>query len=160
MGENGSSKKQLIVNQIVNKVISLINKDVDIEGFQEKFNANRGKVIQGRLVDIDRTFHLQVTDGKIRRLKNPEKVDGFFETDCVTLISLFKGKIKVVNPSTMEEKSVEYTPLDAVRYGDIRLGGDASSNDLLLFATAVYKEAYPQVRSALNEDFRELNSDA
>lgn len=156
MVNDGFERKRRIVNTIISKVISLVNRDIDVVGYQEKYKATSEKIIQGRIVDIDRKFCVQIKDGEVCRLHDPERIDGWFETDCSTIINLFRGKIKVVNPATMEEKEVGYTPIDAIRYGDLTAVGDASSNDLLLFATAIYKEAYPQIKKSLDKEYSEL----
>ena len=137
-------------DSIVNSIVSLTNKNLDIAQLQEKYRATKGKIIQGRLTDVNRVFYLQMKDGRIHRLKNPGHIDGYFETTIPTMINIFRGRIKAVHPGTMQECMIDYTPLDAIRFGDAKVWGDASSTDILLGATAVYKEIYPKLRDTIN----------
>jgi putative sterol carrier protein len=147
------------MNKIVNRIISITNRDIDIAELQMKYKATKGKIIQGRLTDVDKVFYIQIHNGSVNRLKEPKNIDGWFETDTSTMINIFMGKIKVMNPATGEEGHIPYDPIAAVRYGDIRVHGDASSADLLLFANHVYKDVYPQMRESLNGEVEKLEKE-
>ncbi|MCK5612427.1 hypothetical protein KAR91_61715 [Candidatus Pacearchaeota archaeon] len=158
-GDNGQALKARVMNKIMNSVLKIMNKDIDIGELQDKYKATRGKIIEGRFTDIDRKFYLQVMDGSVKRLKNPERIDGWFEADTSTMINIFRGKIKMMNPATGEERFEPYDPIAAVRYGDIRVHGEASSADLLLFANHIYTDVYPQMRKSLNKEVEKIEEE-
>lgn len=158
-GDNGKSLKVRVLGKVVNRVISIVNRDIDIAELQDKYKATQGKIIEGRLTDVNRKFYLQVMDGAIRRLKDPDRIDGWFEADTSTMINIFRGKIKMMNPATGEERFEPYDPIAAVRYGDIRVHGEATSADLILFANHIYGDVYPQMRKSLNGEIEKIEKE-
>lgn len=148
--------KERAVNFVLTRVQSYANRNVDIEDLQERHNAVRERVGRIELRDLDRIYHFRVKDGELEFLNNPQKVDGGVRTDSDTLICLARGERNVMDPATGEERTEEYTPIDAMTRGDLQPYGDAVTNDVLLFAKALYEDVYPDVKNEIRGEVDRL----
>jgi len=142
--------KERAATWIINRVAGLANSKVDIARLQAIHNANEGRISRMTLTDINKSFYFRVKDGKLQLLSGAEKLDGGFDLTVDTLVSMASGKQKRMDPGTGKIFSVEFTPIDAVTQGLVRIWGEAASNDLLLFAKAVYGSIWGQLKTEIN----------
>lgn len=148
--------KERAVNFVLNRVQDVANKQVNIEELQERHNAKQERVGALHLTDVDKTYHFRIKDGELEYLTKPDTVDGGVETDTDTIIALAKGERTIMDPATGEERQEEYTPIDAVRLGDLHLWGEAVTNDILLFGRALHESVYPRIQSDLQDGVQEV----
>ena len=141
--------KHKVVSWLINQILNVANRQVNIRELQQKYNAQEGRVLQMKIVDINRTWYFRVMEGRIDVLANPKDIAGGFETNSDTVICLATGKRKRMHPGTREVVLQDYTPFDALTHGDIRIWGEAATNDALLFAKAMRDQVYPTVKEKM-----------
>lgn len=148
-------QKHKIVSWLINQVITVANKRLNIRELQNKYNAKEGRVLQMHIVDIGKKWYFRVMDGKIEILSSPSDIAGGFETNSDTIICLTSGRRKVMHPGTRKLTYQDYTPFDAMQHGDIRIWGEAATNDALLFGQALQKYVYPEIKGELQNSVQE-----
>lgn len=155
-GDGGAGKlskaKRFVTDWIVGRIVKYSNSKLDIGYLQRQYRATKGRIGKIVLEDMGKAWNFQVKDGRLRLLEAPDDVDGGFITTSDVVIALARGTAKVMNPATGELTKEEYTPVDALTRGDLRIWGDAATQDALLFAQAIYKDVYPEIRQELNTD--------
>lgn len=136
---------------MINRVLASSNRALDIRQLQQQHGAYGEKVTRLEVTDLKRAWAFRVREGKLELVPESEEAVGGFRTRSDVLIGIALGKRQMRHPGTGEVFEVGYTPLDALRYGDLEVWGDAASNDALLFARAVYRDCYPALRRDLSE---------
>jgi len=148
----GPSFKERLINGLIKLVIGRVNKDVNVADLQRQHNAYQAKVVKITVTDLaggSKSWDFRVRDGKVEYLTTPKAVDGGVLIKSDAFIALVRGKRKWTNPATGESKEMDYTPIDAVHYGEASYWGAAATNDVLLLARSIYKEVFPAVREDL-----------
>lgn len=146
-----AQNKHRVVSWLINQVLNVANRRLNIRELQNKYNAKEGRVLQMHIVDIQKKWYFRVMDGKLELLGNPSDIAGGFETNSDTIICLTSGRRKRMHPGTRKYEYQDYTPFDAMQHGDIRIWGDAATNDALLFGQALQKYVYPEIRGELQK---------
>lgn len=149
MGTDSFDLKQKAVGWIIKRVLTLTNRRVDIRQLQDRHGAHEAKIVRMTLKDLGQDWHFRVKDGSLDLLTGPQKANGGFEATSDSLIALATGRRQMMNPGTGERFWHEYTPIDAITHGDLRVWGDAATNDALLFAKAIYTDVYPKLKEEL-----------
>ena len=145
----GLSVKHRALAWVINRIVGLTNKRVDVAALQKAHGAVEGRVTRLRITDLDVNYHFVVKDGKLDFVVKPGVVAGEIETTSDTILCIATGKREVMNPATRARFMKEYTPIDAINYGDLKIRGEAVTNDALLFARAIYTEVAPRLRADL-----------
>jgi len=104
----------------------------DIPALQEKYGADKKKVIKIFLLDSRRSVAFQVADGAINyEFQNAHMMEAdvslYMTTD--TLLNLLAGRIKVLNHKSGKMEYQPYSYADAVRWDDVQFEGDGATND-------------------------------
>lgn len=133
----------------------------DIAALQEKYKADKKKVIKILLTDRNRSVAFQVADGAISyELKNAHmmEADLMLYMTLDTLLNLFAGRIKVRDHATGKKVYQPYSYADAVRWDDVQFDGEAASNDnrlaMEVFGDSLQEmqeEFYPEIQKELME---------
>jgi hypothetical protein len=152
-GANGAARslKERAATWIINTVINMTNRKVNVAELQKKFKADQGRVSQMMITDIGKAWYFRVFNGKIEFMTNPPHVDGGFQMTTDTLMSISRGKQRRMDPATGRLFDIDFNPVDAVTQGLVTVWGEAASNDLLLFARATLEYAYPAIKQELNQ---------
>lgn len=140
--------------KIIIMVFKMANKDLDIYELQRKFKADKEKTVEIYIRDAGYRQCFRLSGGKVVFVENPKKVDGTMETDTKTLLEIFSGEAIVKDTKTGKRKRINWTPMDAYRFGQIKITGEASTNDAWLFFNEVYEQLYPQ----LQKEFKSIVS--
>lgn len=152
-GSIGRSLKERAITGILNTIVSITNRKLNVGELQERHSAHSGRLMRVNVRDIQKAFHFRVADGRLEFVDDPGKsgieVVGGIDIGSDAVIGLALGRKRYMNPATGETFDQAYTPMDAIANGHVSYWGEAASNDLLLFARAVYSEVFPRVREEL-----------
>jgi hypothetical protein len=134
----------------------------DIAALQEKYKADKRKVVKILLTDKSRSIAFQVADGAISyELKHAHLMAPdltlFMTTD--TLLNLLAGRIKVRDHRTGKDVYQPYTYADAVRWDDVQFEGEGATNDNRLAMevfgdtlSEMQEELYPEIQRELSTE--------
>lgn len=146
----GPGLKARLTAWIVNRALDLANRKANLAEVQKRHNAFQGRVCQMRVTDLNQVWHFRLGDGRLEYIRAPGKVHGGFELSSDVIIGLVLGKRLYADPSDPKRTwEAAYTPLDAVNYGEVRIWGDAVSNDMLLLSRHIYREIYEPLKDEL-----------
>lgn len=148
---NHASMKERTVTWLVNRAIGLANRRVNIRALQARHKAYDARVLEMRVTDLARRWCFRVKEGALEYLADSKEIAGGFEVNSDVLLWLALGKRRHMDPATGAYFEEEYTPLQAITHGDIRIWGDAATNDMLLFVKAIHAEVYPTLQEELQD---------
>ena len=123
------------------RILTTSSRKADIAGLKKKYGFVGNRTARVHFNDINRsfTFRFDETEGvkcleALRNILIPPKadVDIFIRSLCV-IKHLRNGSIAGYEPGTLRKISVQYSPLDAWKFGDVQAFGDSSTNDVLAF---------------------------
>lgn len=145
--------KEKVLSWIINRLLASSNRRLDIADLQRRHGATAEKITRLEVTDLHRVWQFRVRGGRLEMVTDAAQADGGLRTDSDALLAIALGRRRMTDPAHPERVwSVPYTPLTALQMGDLEVWGDAASNDALLFARAVYREVYPQLRADLQPE--------
>jgi len=106
-----------------------------VRQIQSEHGFTKQRVARIHILDADKHYTMKLVDGEIDLYKftSPDPdVEIVIERLC-TFKHLRKGYRLGVHPGTGKVVKMNYAPLDAWKYGDVRTYGAASTNDAIAF---------------------------
>lgn len=144
-----------VINAIKKTIKWFHNKD--IKAMQEKYGAHQEKNIKVIMPDIKRSVVFRVENGSVGYMwkgsdEFEAEIEAYMHTD--TLLNLLAGRLKVLDHMTKEMKYKPYRFFDAIRYGDVKVYGEAASNDAQL-AMRVFDDGLQEMQAELFPEIQE-----
>jgi len=141
-----------LATTLLKTVQQVINKDIDIKRIQNRYHADKGRILRLYLTDIKQHANFKIENGKVSMIHcdNPN-AEIQLNLDC--LINLIDGKIKVKEQDGTVYMD-DYTPFDAWRRGELMIRAEESESwlsDLTLLNSEIYREAFPSIRAKLGK---------
>ena len=140
-----------VILKLIVFTIKHANKDLKIGELQKRYNAYEAATIKVSLTDKNISFAFRISDGKLKYVEAPEKVDGELIMTSDTFISLLAGKRKKTNPATGETTITNYTVQDAWFQGDLTTYGPGATNSTYLFMRDIWQEIQDSIQAKLGQ---------
>lgn len=140
-----------VVMKVALKIVKHVNREVDVTELEDKYGNKVKKTIQVYVRDKDISMSFRISDGKLKYIKHPKKIDAKGIIDSNTFLSLIAGKKKVMDPATGETQYRSYGPYEAYMNGDIEIYGENVTADYYLLFKYVWENIEDEVQSKVGK---------
>ena len=135
---------------IIAKSIKRMSKRKNITELQLKYGVLKEKAVRLQFTDVQRAIYLRVKEGvmEIDMERESYDINCFLTFD--TFMNIIYKRQKRLNPKTGRQELLPYTFLDAYRYDDIIIEGEASLNDVKVFVR-IFDDHVDEIKQEMSE---------
>lgn len=147
---DASAVKLRALNGLAKVIQKIANSRVPLHDIQRRYSVTGGQVIEIRVSDLDYKWYFRINDSQVEFVDKPTQIYGGCQMRSDTVFNLITRRRTYMDPATGRSWDQEYTPIDALKAGDVQMWGHGVSADFLLFSKALYKELWPIVGKELD----------
>jgi hypothetical protein len=127
-----------------------MSKRKNITELQLKYGVLKEKAVRLQFTDIQRAIFLKVNDGEMTIDMERESYDINCFLSFDTFMNIIYKRQKRLNPKNNKQELLPYSFLDAYRYDDIVIEGEASLNDVKVFVR-IFDDHVDEIITEMNE---------
>jgi hypothetical protein len=134
----------------VARAIKRLSKKKNITELQLKYGILKEKAVRLQFTDVQRAIFLRVRDGHMEiDMERPSyDINCFLSFD--TFMNIIYKRQKRLNPKSNEVEFLPYTFMDAYRYDDITIEGEASLNDVKIFVR-IFDDHVDEIKEEMSD---------